>query len=288
LGLSAQCAICSDLREGTEQGDCHGYGQQRRARPEHSATAAGDQTSNGKAHELGADEKAIIFTESRRTQDCLLRVLADSSFSDGIVLFNGTNTDERSKAIYAEWLQRHQGSDRVTGSRTADMRSALVDYFRDECRIMIATEAGDQMGDGALHLRCLAFKVGTGATPLLGGFRGQIAAINGKHVLADQPLRVAYHQHVAKHRCDFLAQRRHEIRRRGEMGRRSQARAMKITFSTHAHAIGAREVMLLIARSWAFVADRWPQSGATQAAVYGQVRSEMDQLVVIGNKAAVY
>lgn len=95
-----------------------------------------------KARELGADEKAIIFTESRRTQDYLLRLLADSPFKDGIVLFNGSNTDTRSKEIYAEWLQRHQGSDRVTGSRTADMRSALVDYFRDDGRIMIATEAG--------------------------------------------------------------------------------------------------------------------------------------------------
>lgn len=95
-----------------------------------------------KARELGADEKAIIFTESRRTQSYLLRVLADSPFADRIVLFNGTNTDDESKAIYREWLSRHEGSDRVTGSRTADMRSALVDYFREQGRIMIATEAG--------------------------------------------------------------------------------------------------------------------------------------------------
>jgi adenine-specific DNA-methyltransferase len=95
-----------------------------------------------KARELGADEKAIIFTESRRTQSYLLRVLADSPFADRIVLFNGTNTDEQSKGIYNAWLKRHAGSDRVTGSKTADMRSALVDYFRDEGRIMIATEAG--------------------------------------------------------------------------------------------------------------------------------------------------
>jgi SNF2 family DNA or RNA helicase len=95
-----------------------------------------------KAHELGAQQKAIIFTESRRTQAYLLRVLADSPYADGIVLFNGTNTDDRSKEIYARWIESHQGSDRVTGSRTADMRSALVDYFRDEGRIMIATEAG--------------------------------------------------------------------------------------------------------------------------------------------------
>jgi adenine-specific DNA-methyltransferase len=95
-----------------------------------------------KARELGADQKAIIFTESRRTQDYLLRLLTDSAFKDGIVLFNGSNTDARSKEIYTEWLQRQRGSDRVTGSRTADMRSALVDYFRDDGRIMIATEAG--------------------------------------------------------------------------------------------------------------------------------------------------
>ena len=95
-----------------------------------------------KAREFGADEKAIIFTESRRTQSYLLRVLADSPFSDHIVLFNGTNTDEQSKFIYKDWLARHLGSDRVTGSKTADMRSALVDYFREQGKIMIATEAG--------------------------------------------------------------------------------------------------------------------------------------------------
>lgn len=95
-----------------------------------------------KAQEIGAAQKAIIFTESRRTQSYLLRLLADSPFAEGIVLFNGTNTDERSKQIYRQWLECHQGTDRVTNSRTADMRSALVDYFREEGRIMIATEAG--------------------------------------------------------------------------------------------------------------------------------------------------
>lgn len=95
-----------------------------------------------KAEQLGSARKAIIFTESRRTQDYLLRLLADSNFADGIVLFNGSNNDKRSRAVYTEWLAQHAGSDRVTGSRTADMRSALVDYFRDTGKIMIATEAG--------------------------------------------------------------------------------------------------------------------------------------------------
>jgi adenine-specific DNA-methyltransferase len=95
-----------------------------------------------KARDLGAAEKAIIFTESRKTQSYLLRLLADSQFREGIVLFNGSNTDDGSKQIYAGWLEKHRGTDRVTGSKTADMRSALVDYFREDGRIMIATEAG--------------------------------------------------------------------------------------------------------------------------------------------------
>lgn len=95
-----------------------------------------------KAEELGAARKAIVFTESRRTQSYLLRVLADSPWKDGIVLFNGSNNDEKSREIYQAWVARHEGTDRLTGSRTADMRSALVDYFREQGQIMIATEAG--------------------------------------------------------------------------------------------------------------------------------------------------
>jgi adenine-specific DNA-methyltransferase len=95
-----------------------------------------------RARSFGAPEKAIIFTESRRTQSYLLRVLGESPWADSIVLFNGSNADPRSRAVYGAWLARHADSDRVTGSRTADMRSALVDYFRDEGKIMIATEAG--------------------------------------------------------------------------------------------------------------------------------------------------
>lgn len=86
--------------------------------------------------------KAIIFTESRKTQDYLQRLLSDSPYKDGVVLFNGSNTDPTSRKIYAEWLEKHEGTDKVTGSRSADMRSALVDYFREKGQIMIATEAG--------------------------------------------------------------------------------------------------------------------------------------------------
>ena len=94
-----------------------------------------------KALELGSTEKAIIFTESRRTQEYLVRLLAANGYDGKFVLFNGSNSDSQSKEIYTAWAARHKGTDRVTASRTADMRAALVDYFREKASIMIATEA---------------------------------------------------------------------------------------------------------------------------------------------------
>lgn len=91
---------------------------------------------------LGAAKKAIIFTESKRTQGYLLNLLADTPYGDGIVLFNGTNSDQRAQAIYKDWLKRQEGTDRITGSKTADTRAALVEHFKEHGTIMIATEAG--------------------------------------------------------------------------------------------------------------------------------------------------
>lgn len=90
---------------------------------------------------LGANKKAIIFTESRRTQDFLYNILQEKGYRDKVVLFNGVNNDPHSRAIYQNWLKVHKGTDKVTGSKTADMRSALVDFFKNEATIMIATEA---------------------------------------------------------------------------------------------------------------------------------------------------
>lgn len=94
-----------------------------------------------KARSLGAAEKAVIFTESRRTQNYLVRILSEHGYGDDLVLFNGTNNDDRAKEVYRTWMSEHAGSDRVTGTRTADIRSALVDEFRSGAKIMIATEA---------------------------------------------------------------------------------------------------------------------------------------------------
>lgn len=94
-----------------------------------------------KADELKAPRKALIFTESRRTQAYLKELLEQNGYAGQLVTFNGTNTDADSKRIYGEWMQQHAGEDSITGSPTADMRSALVDYFRNTATIMIATES---------------------------------------------------------------------------------------------------------------------------------------------------
>ncbi len=86
-------------------------------------------------------QKAVIFTESRRTQEYLFRVLEQTEFAGKVMLFNGTNTDAKSKEIYRNWFEKHKGTDRISGSPTADMRAALVDTFREEATILIATEA---------------------------------------------------------------------------------------------------------------------------------------------------
>jgi len=93
------------------------------------------------AAELGAKKKTIIFTESTITQKYLLDLLSENGYQDKIVLFNGSNNDEKSKQIYANWIRVNQGTDKITGSKTADMRAALVEYFKNEAEIMIATEA---------------------------------------------------------------------------------------------------------------------------------------------------
>lgn len=89
----------------------------------------------------GGNQKALIFTESVRTQKYLYEILQNTKYKNKIILFNGSNNDQKSKEIYAEWLDKYKGTDKISGSKTADKRAALVDYFKNEAEIMIATEA---------------------------------------------------------------------------------------------------------------------------------------------------
>jgi hypothetical protein len=86
-------------------------------------------------------QKALVFTESRRTQQYLYEYLSQNGYRGQIVLFSGSNNTPDSASIHEQWQRQHAGTDRVSGSRDVDMRAALVDYFRDHATLMIATEA---------------------------------------------------------------------------------------------------------------------------------------------------
>lgn len=90
---------------------------------------------------MGANRKALIFTESRRTQEYVQNFLEANGYAGKIVLFNGSNTDPESRKVYERWILRNETSGRVSGSRPIDIRTALVEHFRDQADIMIATEA---------------------------------------------------------------------------------------------------------------------------------------------------
>jgi superfamily II DNA or RNA helicase len=89
----------------------------------------------------GAQRKALIFTESRRTQDYLKSYLESHGYAGQIVLFNGSNSGPDATAIYDHWLRKNRDTGRVSGSRAVDLRTALIEHFRDDATIMLATEA---------------------------------------------------------------------------------------------------------------------------------------------------
>jgi adenine-specific DNA-methyltransferase len=94
-----------------------------------------------RAAELGAERKAVIFTESRRTQTYLFDLLSKKGYDGELVLMNGSNADPLSKEIYEDWLKRHAGQECVSGSKAVDIKAAIVEEFKDRASILIATEA---------------------------------------------------------------------------------------------------------------------------------------------------
>jgi len=90
---------------------------------------------------MGASRKALIFTESRRTQEYLKNFLEANGYGSQLVLFNGTNADPDSRRIIGKWIEDNAASGRVTGSRPIDSRTALIEHFQNDASIMIATEA---------------------------------------------------------------------------------------------------------------------------------------------------
>ena len=97
------------------------------------------EQSFDKLREMGANRKALIFTESTKTQAYLREFLEAHGYDGKVVLFNGKASEPQTNDIYKRWCAEHP--DKVSGIKAADRRAAIVDYFQNEAEIMIATEA---------------------------------------------------------------------------------------------------------------------------------------------------
>ena len=89
----------------------------------------------------GARRKAVIFTESRRTQEYLKRFLEATGYLGKVVLFNGSLGGPAEAVIYERWEAVNRPLGRLSGSRVADRRQATLEHFRDEADILLATES---------------------------------------------------------------------------------------------------------------------------------------------------
>ena len=90
-----------------------------------------------------ANKKVIIFTESVRTQMHLFEVLS-TKYPNKIVLFNGPNDHESCNIIYNNWFEKNKNKDVTRYNKATNIRTALVEHFRDDAVIMIATEAASE------------------------------------------------------------------------------------------------------------------------------------------------
>ena len=85
-------------------------------------------------------QKAVIFTELRRTQDHLEKLLTANGYE--LILFNGSNASKKAKDIFSEWESKFP-EDAARGSRSINIRKSLIWKFKDlKKAILITTEAG--------------------------------------------------------------------------------------------------------------------------------------------------
>ena len=91
-------------------------------------------------NEIGASEKAVVFTESRRTMAFLKEYLEANGYAGQVVCFSGGGKkDVTAEAIYQRYRDAHPED---KSSRAVMIRHALIDAFKNEAKILIATEAG--------------------------------------------------------------------------------------------------------------------------------------------------
>lgn len=101
------------------------------------------QTAFKFQNERAVEQKVVVFTESKRTQNYIVNELIKDGYNEeDIVLFNGDMCDYLSKQIYKAWQAKNYG--KTNYGKSIEFKHAIVDYFKNNAKILIATDAGSE------------------------------------------------------------------------------------------------------------------------------------------------
>lgn len=91
----------------------------------------------------GLSEKAVVFTESKRTQKYIASELRKSGYSEeDILLFNGDFDDAMTKEIFRAWQVKNFG--KTNYGKSVEYKHAIVDYFKSNSKVLIVTDVGSE------------------------------------------------------------------------------------------------------------------------------------------------
>lgn len=91
----------------------------------------------------GIAQKAVVFTESKRTQKYIAAELRKSGYSEEDILqFNGDFDDALTKKIYRARQAKNYRN--ANYGRSVEYKQAIVDYFKGNAKILISTDAGSE------------------------------------------------------------------------------------------------------------------------------------------------
>lgn len=91
----------------------------------------------------GIAQKAVVFTDSKRTQKYIAAELCRSGYSgEDILQFNGDFDDAMTRKIYRSWQVKNSGN--TNYGRSVEYKHAIVDYFKENAKILISTDAGSE------------------------------------------------------------------------------------------------------------------------------------------------
>ena len=108
-----------------------------------SALKTALQTAFAQQEHEGIPLKAVVFTESKRTQKYIADELRKDGYEEAeILLFNGDFDDAMSRDIFRAWQVKNFKKSNY--GRNVEYKHAIVDYFSNHAKVLIVTDVGSE------------------------------------------------------------------------------------------------------------------------------------------------